>query len=432
MSTIINKIKLIINKMNSSGFFSIFLSSVFSKVLVFLGSTIIVRVLSKTDYGIYAYVLNCISMLTLLNDWGASQATLQFLIEAKDNKQKKSAILSYSIRIILYAATVSSVLIVLSPLYYPFTIKEAKFLTPILFLVPILTMISSLIPMVLRSNMQNKKYAKFQVFSTFASYLFLISLSLIFGLVGAVISQYLYYIVLLAYGIYLIWPYLKDFKFKEKLKKKEEKQFLKFSISCQINNSIGGLLLIVDTFLIGLLIKDSEAIAAYKVGSAIPHALTFIYTCVTVYIMPHFINNNNNIKWLKDKLKKLTMYGTIGYGLLYTTIILLSSFIIKLIYGVEYLDTVPVFVILMIGLFFTSSYKIPCANVLTSMKKVKVNIIINSISVILNFVLNVIFIKKYGVCGAAISTTIINIFSTIAYACILNRALNKEKKNDTK
>jgi len=73
------KLKKELNKLSKTGFFSIFLSSVFSKVLVFIGGTIIVRIISKTDYGIYTYVLNCMAMLMILNDFGASTAALQFL-----------------------------------------------------------------------------------------------------------------------------------------------------------------------------------------------------------------------------------------------------------------------------------------------------------------------------------------------------------------
>lgn len=428
-----NVISSAIKKLEKSGFFSIFMSSILSNVLVFLGGTIIVRVLSKNDYGIYAYILNCTSMLMLLNDWGTSQATLQFLLEANKDEKKKSSILKFSIKMVTIAASVSGFLILLSPLFYPFTIVEAKKLTPLLFLIPILTMINSLIPMVLRANMENKKYARLQLFSTFINYLFLITLSLAFGLIGAVISQYVYYIVLLLYGIYLAKPFLKNIKTKGKLKKDEKKDFLKFSISCQVNNSIGGLLLIVDTFLIGLMIKDSQTIASYKVGSAIPHALTFIYTCVTVYMMPLLVKHNKDFEWIKKALKKMIIYGGIGYGIIFSIIIFASYFIINLIYGKAYIDTVPVMIILVIGLFFTSAFKVPCANILTSMKKVKVNIYINIVSVALNFILNIIFINEFGYTGAAMTTTIINVLSSIAYIVIVSRVLKKEKLlNDTK
>lgn len=47
------------------GFFSVFFSNVLCKVLTFIGGMIIVRVLSKGDYGAYSYVINCYGMQTL-------------------------------------------------------------------------------------------------------------------------------------------------------------------------------------------------------------------------------------------------------------------------------------------------------------------------------------------------------------------------------
>ena len=47
--TIIEKIQ----KLRKTGFFSIFLSNILSKVVVFLGGIVLVRILSQNDYGIY-------------------------------------------------------------------------------------------------------------------------------------------------------------------------------------------------------------------------------------------------------------------------------------------------------------------------------------------------------------------------------------------
>ena len=64
-----DEIKRKIDKLNKTGFFSIFMATVFSKVVTLLGGVVLVRVLSKEDYGLYAYIHNCYSMLFLLNDF---------------------------------------------------------------------------------------------------------------------------------------------------------------------------------------------------------------------------------------------------------------------------------------------------------------------------------------------------------------------------
>ena len=87
--TIIEKIQ----KLRKTGFFSIFLSNILSKVVVFLGGIVLVRILSQNDYGIYSYAINAFSILFILNDFGASNAALQNITEQKDNKKKQQAII---------------------------------------------------------------------------------------------------------------------------------------------------------------------------------------------------------------------------------------------------------------------------------------------------------------------------------------------------
>ena len=67
------------------------------------------------------------------------------------------------------------------------------------------------------------------------------------------------------------------------------------------------------------------------------------------------------------------------------------------------------------------------------MKKVRINIIVNVISIVINVISNIIFIRMWGFIGAAVSTTLINILSSIFYVCYLYRILNiREREYDKK
>ena len=169
-----DEIKRKIDKLNKTGFFSIFMATVFSKVVTLLGGVVLVRVLSKEDYGLYAYIHNCYSMLFLLNDFGMASASLQFMTENFKNEKKQTAILKYSLKLSLISAIAVGILILFSPLFYPYTMEEAKKNTPMLFLVPLITIISGIMSIILRANFENKKYSKLQIFSTAATYIVLI------------------------------------------------------------------------------------------------------------------------------------------------------------------------------------------------------------------------------------------------------------------
>lgn len=424
----LNNYKRKFKKLRNTGFFSIFLSNILSKIIIFFGGIIIVRILSKTDYGIYAYILNCISILYLLNDFGASNAALQYLTENQENKEKQMAILKFSIKMGITASIASSILILLSPFFFPFTISKAKLLTPILFGIPIITSINTLIPVILRANLENKKYALLQIISTISSYILLITLSFVFGLIGAVLSQYFYNLIILIFGVYLVKQFFKKNRTEKKteLTKIEKKQFISFALFTQLNNTIGGLLLVCDTFLIGLLIAKAEVVALYKVASAIPNALAFIPASVVIYVLPYFIKNNKNRKWLQKSFKYMIFWGVIGYGVISLGLILSSRLIFKILFGKQYLDAILPFTILVIGFFFSSAFKIPCSNITYSLRKVKINIIVNVIALIINIISNIVFIKLFGYIGVAITTTIINIITSIIYLIYVNNLLKKE------
>ena len=416
-------------KLKKTGFFSIFASSIFGKIITFFSGIFLIRIMTKSDYGLYSYVLNAISMLTLLNDFGASNSALQYLTENDNDIQYKKQILNWTIKVGTISILISGILILLSPLYYPFTLERANKLVPILFLMPVFNFVNSLIPVILRSRLDNKKYARLQLITIIINYAVLLPMAFFFSILGAVLSQYIYSLIIFIYGIYLIKDFLKSIK-TVKIEKKddlksEEKNFWKFALTTQLSNTIGGFLLVIDTFLIGLLIANSELIATYKVATIIPHALAFIPSCVVIYILPYFIKNNNNPEWLMEKYKKTIKYGIIGYGILTLILLFGSELIFYILYGNKYDSAIPIYIVLIIGFFFTSAFKIPSANITYGLRKVNVNLTINIICIIVNFISNIIFIKWLGIIGAAITTTIINILSSIIYIIYVYNILKR-------
>ena len=421
-----------IKKLNKTGFFSIFLSTIFSKVITMLGGIILVRFLSKNDYGIYSYVHNCYSMLFLLNDFGISFATLQYLTENIENKEKQIQILKYSIKSCLLVSIVTALIMLFSPYFYPYTIDEAKILTPMLFLVPTITILSGMLSILLRANFENKKYSKLQIFTTTITYIVLIIFSVIWGLKGAILSQYVYSALILIYSVYLGYHYIKKIKEKKnicKLTKNERKGFIKYSLTGQLNSTISSLLLTIDSFLIGYMISTPESLATYNVGSKLPHALTFLSTCISIYITPHFIKHNKDIKWIKKNFYTLIKYCTLGFGIICSILMLFSKLIFNILFGEQYYDAIPIYIVLTIGLFFTSAFKLPCANILSALRKLKINIVTNVICIILNFISNIFFIKIFGILGAAITTTATNIIISIVYVIYLKRYIKNREIN---
>ncbi|UOK57879.1 polysaccharide biosynthesis C-terminal domain-containing protein [Bacillus sp. OVS6] len=82
-----------------------------------------------------------------------------------------------------------------------------------------------------------------------------------------------------------------------------------------------------------------------------------------------------------------------------------SAFFLPLVFGENYINSVPYFQILVVGLFFWSIYS-PKGITLVSIGRVDANFKVSLISFIINVVLNILFIYKFGALGAALATTI--------------------------
>lgn len=415
-----------VGKLKTTGFFSIFLSNVFAKIITLIGGVVLVRVLSKSGYGLYTDVLNNYGILFILNDFGCCVAMMQYRCENYNDKTKSNDYFTKAFLYGLAASAVASLLLFFSPWFYPFKHTESVQLTQALFLLPFITTANCFLQSNLRVLLKNTRFAVLNIITTIIHYGVLLPMSYYFELPGAVIANYGIAILTLIVSIGLSRDTLLfDWK-SDVLSKKEKKDFLKFAIGSQLNNSIGGMLNLFDIFLISLIVINSESIASYKVASTIPLALIFIPNSIIIYIIPFFARNINNRIWVRTNYKKVLVLTSAINGALTMFGVVLSPYIIPLIYGPQYVDAIPCFIILMIAFFFNGSLYIPTANIIYTQHKVRANIIITIISNIVNCLMDVILIRNYGSIGAAYSTLIVSFVATVASIGYMMKILKEE------
>lgn len=408
-----NRIEGLLHVLKRTGFFSVFLSSILSKIISFLGGVIIVRILSKNDYGLYTYVMNCYSMLFILNDFGCNVAMIQFRSENYADKRLYNEYYTFSFKCAVVFSAMASLLIVLSPFFYPFKQNDAALLTQHLCLLPILNTINTFQLSNLRVEMQNRKYALLNVFQVMFHYGFILPLSFFGGIRGAVMSNYLVVSLMILLSACLSRGY-HNFDWRNNcLGEKRKKTFLKYAFASQINNSIGALLTLFDIFLIGFIISDNRILSSYKVSSTIPQALMFIPNSILVYAGPLFARNISNAKWIKRNFSRIIAGCLTSNGFITVFLVLFAHPIIVFLFGNSYTDAIPCFVILMLAFFIQGTFQIPAANVIYTQHKVKVNIVITIVSNILNCVLDLLLIQSYGAIGAAVATLLVSTTSSV-------------------
>ena len=140
------------------GFFYIFLSSALCNIIAFFSGIIIVRILSKGEYGIFSYAHNTYNFFYLVSGLGISQSVVQLLSESKD-EQRRSAIFNYSFCISVCINLALGASIALFSLIVPLPIQGSNLVLLALSLVPVFSIIYEIKQMKLRADKKNKEFA---------------------------------------------------------------------------------------------------------------------------------------------------------------------------------------------------------------------------------------------------------------------------------
>ena len=413
MRLAVKRMRSSVKQLFKTGFFSVFCSNVLCKILTFIGGMIIVRVMSKEDYGTYSYILNCFGMLTLLNDLGCNAAVTQFCSENYNNPEKFNGYYTYGVKKGMLFTAITFGLILFSDWFYPFQDETAVSLTRCLCLVPFISVANAFLLSNLRVRLENNKYAVVNVFTTVIHYLVILPMAYCMGIRGAIFSNYIINLSVFVFSMMLSRKLI-CFDWKANvLNKSEKKSFLRQAIGSQLNDGISHALVLLDIFLIGIFVGENTVISSYKVGSAIPSALAFIPQSIMIYVVPYFARNIKNTDWVRKNYMRLIGVCVVLNFIIVAGGILIGPWMIPWMFGSQYADSVTCYTILLIGYFFSGALRIPTANVLYTQHKVRVNIMIIIVTGIANCVLDVFLILKYGSIGAAVATMLVQILGAV-------------------
>ena len=372
---------------------------------------IIVRVLTKAEYGEYGYIMNCFGMLSILGDLGFNCAAMQCCNESYQDPTKRDTYFVHGyIRGIAFSL-VTCVAILLSPYFYPFQSHEAAKITQWLCLLPLLQTTNTFLSVNLRIRMENSRYALINVFQSIATYLVILPASYWIGIKGAVLSEYIINFLVILFSVIISRKSLRFTPVFSVISKSERKTFFRLAFGSQLNNGVYKALTLLDVFLIGIFVADSEIISSYKVATTIPLALAFIPSALAIYIVPFFSRNRTNISWTRRNYYKLILLSGLGNFFITIGLIALSPYLIPLIFGSQYADAVTCFCILMVGYFFSATFSVVSANIIYTQRKVRTNIIITALSGFASCVLNVLLIPWLGPIGASLAATLVHVFT---------------------
>lgn len=407
MENVLFKIKILFK----TGFFHIFGSSVINKIIAFMSSIVLVRILTKTEYGIFTYAWNIYSIILIFNGMGIESGVLQVSSEHSGDVEYGDRVSNYGIRfgIKFDIILVASILVV--GLLAPLKIESARWVLCSLCFLPVSQLLFQMTTTYLRSQKKNQEFATLTVVNTTLIFVVSIVCAFIFREKGLVFGYYVAYLSTFAVGS--IVYHVKLFNKSRTLEEEDKKGLLKIAVISMVNSGLSQLMYLLDIFVLGIVDPQETLLASYKVATMIPTALTFVPLALMTYIYPYFAEHRKDGDWcLKHYIQILLGIG--GFNFFISGVMFIGApIIIKLVFGEQYLDAVTVFRILSVSYFFSGTFRIISGNLLVTQRKLKFNLLVAIVSSLTNVFADYFFIQWWGSIGAALATVLVVFISSV-------------------
>ncbi len=410
-------------KSTKRGLFHIVGANVLHNVIAFSVSFVLVRIFTKTEFGQFSYARNIINMLYIIGGMGIESGIMQFCTRA-DESGKRSSYLHFGVCVEIWFGLVLGFGILIFTHFVPLPVEGSTLLLRIMAFLPLGFHLFQAGLQYLRSLLWNRIYAYMNLTNSSLLLIFAISGALLFGVEGAALFGYFSFLIsaIVIFVMIRKETRLKDGKID--LTRKEKRGFLGYSVTAMMTNSVSQILFLIDTFLIGLIISDAELVATYKIATVIPFALNFLPKSLIVFVFPYLIKNKDQD--LRNLLRKIQLYlGGLNI-LIFAFLFLLAPYIIRYVFGAQYLGAVTPFRILSFGYFISGTFRVPIGNTIASQLKIKYNLIVGIVTTVLHVLLDIWLISTFGIVGASIATVSAITFSVLLSGYFLyNKVLVK-------
>lgn len=396
----------------------VFLSFLIAKICGFATSIILIRLLSKEDFGILNIVLSLMVIFLPLSGFGGPQGLLRFGVllpnkKAKNNLSRYLFSLGFWQELVLVVIFLAVSVLYLEKYEYIFFIFVAAAFRLLGYY------FVSFIQSYYRINNRN------QVFSIISNVVNII------GLISTVILTYLFgfkgYLISFAFVPFLSLIWLKKNMWKGVVTKPENSKSIKeYGVFTSITALSSEALFAFDMLLLSVWMNES-AVADYKVAILLPANVTFLATSFMQTDFPQIAKNHLDkaylVNYIKNYLKIFIPICIIILVVFYFG----GSFIMNLLFGEKYHGNSMVMFILMIGFTLGMLCFNLFGNMLPAVGKVRVNTYVSVISLLLLFSLSYFLTPKFGIEGMAMSMATTLVFTGIIYAIVFFRYLQKLK-----
>ena len=392
----------------SRGALHIVAGTFLTKFVSFFASVFLVRCLSKSDYGILGYYENFTGYFFLAVGLGLHIGLLRYLVLAE------SPSLQYGYyRYALKKGTCWDFLLVFAGmvfcLLYPHPAAFAGHSTLIFLLVigGLFIFFKHAGLASLRALFDHQGYAVLSFITAVLLILMKLAGAYAGGLNGAAAGQLLANIIGGMICVYIVKKKFFQDTVPDLIDRTAKHEISVYSIQMMLIDGLWAIFMLNDVFFLGQLCGNEVLVADYKTSYVIPANLSILVSSVGTFVSPYFTKHEHrqDYAWVQKKFKIMLACTSFIVASAVAACMVLARPLILHLYGERYLSAVPIMRILLIASFFNNGIRGPIANVLSAMGKQKYNLLAAGLGIILQVVLDLYCIPRFGPIGLAWAST---------------------------
>ncbi len=373
------------------------ISYVWQKILSFAYFILVARFIGVEDLGKYSFAISFATLFAVLVDFGFNSAIIR---ESAKNKEKIQTYFStvFSFKLVVSLLTYFLVVLLVNLLNYPEITKKLVYLAGI-------PMIFDQLANTFWAFFRGARNLKYESWNIVFNQIIILSIGCFVIFTGKSLLWLMAPFLSASFFslIFSFWLLIKKFELNilPRFDKKIFFSLLAISIPFALIALFSRVYGYIDSIMLSKISGDS-AVAYYNVAMKIPFALQFIPASLSAAVFPafsfHYANNKEQLRITFEKISKFTalIAMPISFGVFFV-----APKVIDVFYGIKYQPSVLPLQILMLGLYFVFINFIFGALLNATDRQVTNTKLIFSVMVI-NVVLNLIFIPIFGFVGSAV------------------------------
>lgn len=415
----------------------------FSEILFNLSGYIIHavagRALGPADYGRYGLVITLTTVIVVLIGNGIPTAMSKYLSEVfEKDPAMVPAIRKQGIRLqVLTMGAVTAAFFLAAPLIAE-ALNDAT-------LTPLFRLSSLIIPAFAAASFYFSYFTGLHLFNhqsvlksfrSVARVVVIVGLILAFGLNGAIAGYILAPLLTFLLGIHLDRKvFAKEYAHLPQDRVFPSQKLLAYAWPVTLFMLFYEIFVSADLYLIKAILQNDIATGLYNAALTIGRIPYYLFYALAIFLLPALakIKSQNDPEEMSRVMTQSLRYAGI---ILLPTAILIAAYaapLTTLFFGAKYAAAAPILRILVFGLSFLTIFYLLCS-ALNGIGQAALSMKLSVIGTVFSILLNIVFIHRYGIIGAAWATSISAIIATLIALILSQRhiRIRFESKNIAK